>query len=78
MNAWALGAQDETGILVPGKRADVVILSGDPFSVHSLAEQVFIDGAHVRPKRSFYATDVGLRNRDSPEQAKAYRVGRFR
>ena len=45
--AWALGIQDRTGSLEAGKAADVVIWSGDPFSVYSQADQVFIDGALV-------------------------------
>jgi imidazolonepropionase-like amidohydrolase len=45
--AWALGVHDEVGTLEEGKRADVVIWSGHPFSVYSLAEQVFVDGAMV-------------------------------
>jgi imidazolonepropionase-like amidohydrolase len=45
--AWALGIQDRTGSLEAGKAADVVIWSGDPFSVYSRADQVFIDGAMV-------------------------------
>ena len=36
---------DETGSLEPGKRADVVIWSHDPFSIYARADQVFIDGA---------------------------------
>ncbi|VAV92073.1 FIG01095481: hypothetical protein [hydrothermal vent metagenome] len=43
--AKALGIADKTGSLEAGKMADVVIWSGDPFSVYSLAEKVFIDGA---------------------------------
>ncbi|PCI34592.1 MAG: amidohydrolase [Alphaproteobacteria bacterium] len=43
--AKALGIDDQTGSLEAGKMADVVIWSGDPFSVYSLAEKVFIDGA---------------------------------
>ncbi len=42
-----LGIQDQTGSLEQGKRADVVVWSGDPFSVYSKAERVFIDGALV-------------------------------
>ena len=43
--AKSLGIDDRTGSLKPGKMADVVIWSGDPFSVYSTADQVFIDGA---------------------------------
>ena len=43
--AKAAGIYSETGSLVVGKNADIVLWSGDPFSVYSLAEQVFIDGA---------------------------------
>jgi imidazolonepropionase-like amidohydrolase len=45
--AWALGIDDETGSLEAGKAGDVVVWSGDPFSVYSHADQVFIDGAVV-------------------------------
>lgn len=45
--AWALGVDDVTGTLEPGKAADVVVWSGDPFSVYSRAELVFNDGALV-------------------------------
>ncbi len=43
--AWALGIDGETGTLEVGKRADVVVWSGDPFSVYSRADLVFVDGA---------------------------------
>ena len=43
--AKSLGIFEQTGSLEAGKAADVVIWSGDPFSVYSQAEQVFIDGA---------------------------------
>jgi imidazolonepropionase-like amidohydrolase len=45
--AMMLGIADQTGTLEPGKNADVVVWSGDPFNVYSLAEHVFIDGALV-------------------------------
>lgn len=43
--ARALGVADQTGSLEAGKMADVVIWSGDPFSVYTRADQVYIDGA---------------------------------
>ena len=45
--AKSLGIQDRTGSLEAGKMADVVIWSGNPFSVYAKADQVFIDGAMV-------------------------------
>lgn len=43
--AKALGIADRTGALETGKMADVVLWTGDPFSVYSHAERVFVDGA---------------------------------
>ena len=43
--AWALGLEDRTGSIQVGKSADVVLWSGNPFSVYSRAEKVWIDGA---------------------------------
>jgi len=43
--ARSIGIADQTGSLEPGKRADVVIWSADPFSIYARADQVFIDGA---------------------------------
>ena len=43
--AKSLGIARQTGSLEPGKMADVVIWSGNPFSVYSRAEKVYIDGA---------------------------------
>ena len=45
--AKAIGLEDEIGSLEEGKRADVVIWDGDPFSVYTKAERVYLDGALV-------------------------------
>ncbi|HKV09874.1 MAG TPA: amidohydrolase family protein [Thermoanaerobaculia bacterium] len=45
--AKSLGIDRQTGTLEPGKMADVVLWSGNPFSVYSRAEKVYIDGALV-------------------------------
>jgi imidazolonepropionase-like amidohydrolase len=43
--AKAMGILDKTGTLETGKMADVVLWSGNPFSVYAHAEKVFVDGA---------------------------------
>ncbi|KIQ96925.1 amidohydrolase [Lysobacter sp. A03] len=45
--AKSMGIADQTGTLETGKMADVVLWSGNPFSVYAKAEQVYIDGARV-------------------------------
>ncbi len=45
--AWILGIDDRVGTLEPGKEADVVVWSGDPLSVYSHADLVFIGGGLV-------------------------------
>jgi len=42
--AWVLGIDRETGTLENGKLADVVLWSGDPFSIYSKAEKVWNEG----------------------------------
>ena len=43
--AKAIALDDRIGRLAPGYNADVVLWSGDPFSVYSKPEKVFVDGA---------------------------------
>ncbi len=61
--AWALGLDSLTGTLEAGKAADVVVWSGDPFSVYSKAERVYNEGWLVfhrnDPKRQ-WRTDFNL------------------
>jgi len=71
--AQAIGMGGEIGSLAPGRRADVVIWSGDPLEGTSAAEQVYIDG--VRQPLETHQTRLRdryryLPRRDLPE---AYR-----
>ncbi len=43
--AKAMGIDEETGSLAPGKMADVVLWNGDPLSVYTRPEKVWVDGA---------------------------------
>jgi imidazolonepropionase-like amidohydrolase len=43
--AWALDLDKQIGSIEVGKNADVVLWSGDPFSVYTRAEKAWIDGA---------------------------------
>jgi len=43
--AKAMGIEEMTGSLMPGKMADMVLWNGDPLSVYSRPEKVWIDGA---------------------------------
>jgi imidazolonepropionase-like amidohydrolase len=48
--AQALGLGDRIGRLAPGFNADLVLWSGDPFSIYSHADLVLIDGAIARDR----------------------------
>lgn len=54
--ARALGIDQVTGSLKAGKMADIVLWNGDPFSVYTRPEKVWIDGALM-----FDAQQAGLR-----------------
>jgi len=60
--AKSLGILDQTGTLEQGKDADLVIWDGNPFSVYTKAEQVYIDGALAFDKASNFMphTDFDL------------------
>jgi len=45
--AKALGILDKTGTLAAGKMADVVMWNGNPFSVYTRPEMVWVDGAEM-------------------------------
>jgi imidazolonepropionase-like amidohydrolase len=61
--AKVLRLGDRIGTIAPGFNADLVLWSGDPFSIYTKADRVFIDGAQVydsaEPARS-PASDFGL------------------
>ncbi|HEY6048124.1 MAG TPA: amidohydrolase family protein [Sphingomicrobium sp.] len=60
--AEAIGLGGELGTLAAGRRADLVIWSGDPLEASSAAEQVFIDG--VRQPLETHQTRLLERYRD--------------
>lgn len=45
--AKSMGIDDQTGSLEVGKMADVVLWTGNPFSVYAKAEHVYLDGAKL-------------------------------
>jgi len=71
--ADAIGLGGEIGSLAPGRRADVVLWSGDPLDPRSAAEMVFIDG--VEQPLTNHQTRLRDRYRHLPrrELPEAYR-----
>jgi len=67
--ARALGIDDQTGTLEPGRRADVVIWSADPLSSYAVAQQVYIDGALI------YERGRGQEHFSDFELGQTYREG---
>jgi imidazolonepropionase-like amidohydrolase len=68
--AWVLGIDARVGTLEPGKDADLVLWSGDPFSVYTRADRVWIEGkpvydrAAAGPPRSDF--ELGVREEPAP------------
>lgn len=61
--AWALDLDSKIGSIEPGKDADVVLWSGDPFSVYTRTEKVWVDGALLYDRsdpRQQWRTDFEL------------------
>lgn len=49
--AALLGVADRVGTLAPGKDADFVVMSGEPFALHSRVQEVYVDGHAVTGKK---------------------------
>jgi len=70
--AKALGILEETGTLEAGKRADLIIWDGDPFSTYSRPATVMVDGAVLFDKSTGLKpkSDFRLGYADLTEEAK--------
>ncbi len=68
--AKSMGIFEQTGSLEKGKMADLVLWSGNPFSVYMKADQVYIDGALVYDrndiaKQALSDYELGLSNAEA-------------
>ncbi len=70
--AEALGMGSEIGSLRPGRRADVVIWSGDPLELSSAVEKVMIDGVDQPLENRQTRLRDRYRNLDESQLPKAY------
>ena len=65
--AWILGIDERVGTLEPEKEADLVVWSGDPFSVYSRVDLVLISGVTVYdrnrpPEQPLSDFELGIRS----------------
>jgi imidazolonepropionase-like amidohydrolase len=78
--AQAFGVGDQLGTIAPGQRADLVLWSGDPLDVASVARQVWFDGRPIELRsRQTELRDRYLRAAPSAERGelpRAYPPGR--
>jgi imidazolonepropionase-like amidohydrolase len=61
--AWQIGLNDRIGSLEAGKNADIVLWSGNPFSVYARPEKVWVDGSMLYDRldpRQQWRTDFEL------------------
>ncbi len=61
--AWQIGLDDKIGSIETGKNADIILWSGNPFSVYARPEKVWIDGALLYDRldpRQLWRTDFEL------------------
>lgn len=61
--AWQIGLDDKIGSIETGKNADLILWSGNPFSVYARPEKVWIDGAMMYDRldpRQQWRTDFEL------------------
>jgi imidazolonepropionase-like amidohydrolase len=74
--AWGLGIDHLTGTLEQGKRGDLVVWSGNPFSVYTRADLVAIAGDVVYDRSKGRApTDFELGNSALPPPAGTSKKG---